>query len=370
MIINELLSYTLHYLEKSTIENIRKVLSNFYTLDEVKNSKKLLWDVYKDDLTDYQDRKSTENRSAKDSHLDDIFKALKTLDELSRELKFVAHDLDRIPSFNPEELNTTLLLERVNLIEKKLKSYDETLSNQRCDIMLIQNKLDSEKCDKNDIRENIAIKTGTFKSDNDSLAISSINSDKVIPKIDSDNSIKLRKRHNSDSVLVLKPKQNLSDLSKQLVNDNNLPTSVAPTKFYSYVKKDKNTYNRSVHNNYRNQERKFRRDSSFGQTFRSSFFRSNFRNSFSRENQHNWRELRDHKLTDIFLYKAENVEGTDIINYCRKKGITINDVKKVSHPQARYLSFRIGVRETDAREILRKNFWPIGVGCRPFKYLK
>ena len=204
MIINELLSYTLHYLEKSTIENIRKVLSNFYTLDEVKNSKKLLWDVYKDDLTDYQDRKSTENRSAKDAHLDDIFKALKTLDELSRELKFVAHDLDRIPSFNPEELNTTLLLERVNLIEKKLKSYDETLSNQRCDIMTIQNKLDNEKCDKNNIRGNIASR---FESDIDSLAINSKISYKIDPKIDPNNSINLEKRHNSDSVLVLKSKK-------------------------------------------------------------------------------------------------------------------------------------------------------------------
>ena len=34
------------------IENIRKILSNSYIFDEVKNSNKLLWGVYKDDLTE------------------------------------------------------------------------------------------------------------------------------------------------------------------------------------------------------------------------------------------------------------------------------------------------------------------------------
>ena len=50
--------------------------------------------------------------------------------------------------------------------------------------------------------------------------------------------------------------------------------------------------------------------------------------------------------------------------------MTINDVKKISHPQARFLSFRLSVRETDARKILRKNFQAVGVGVRPFKYVK
>ena len=80
-----------------------------------------------------------------------FFKKLNALDELSRGLKLVVHDLDKIPSFNLEELNTTLLFECVKLTEKKAKLYEEILFNQRCDIMFIQNKLDSENCDKNKI---------------------------------------------------------------------------------------------------------------------------------------------------------------------------------------------------------------------------
>ena len=141
MFVDELLSYITHFLNNSTIENIRKVVSNFYTIEEVKKSKRLLWDNFKNDLTEYQERKTTENRSAKNAHLDDIFKALKSLDESGKEFKFLSH-------FNPEEINTTLLLE-----------------NQVCDILLVQNKLDGfEKRDSNSGKHAISI-----ASENNSL---------------------------------------------------------------------------------------------------------------------------------------------------------------------------------------------------------
>ena len=88
MFVDELLSYITHFLNNSTIENIRKVVSNFYTIEEVKKSKRLLWDNFKNDLTEYQERKTTENRSAKDAHLYDTFKALKHLMNQVKNLSF------------------------------------------------------------------------------------------------------------------------------------------------------------------------------------------------------------------------------------------------------------------------------------------
>ena len=144
MIINELLSYTSFYLDKSASENIRKILLSFYTADEILIAKKCLWENYKTNLQNFQDRKTTEKRTAKEANLDDIFKAFVTLDEVSVTTIFVSQNLDRLPRLNPEELNTTFLLERVTNLEKKLKEHEVTLTNHRVDILSLQDNINQK----------------------------------------------------------------------------------------------------------------------------------------------------------------------------------------------------------------------------------
>ena len=141
MIVNELLNYVYHYIDKSANDHIKTIVLNFYTVNEVTEAKKCLWQNFKDHLESYSERKSTEKRSAKDANLDDIFKALKALDEGEVSCEFVSKDLSRLPSVNPEGVTS---------IEKRLADYEKVLSNQRVDFLKLQDNVQDLVESKND----------------------------------------------------------------------------------------------------------------------------------------------------------------------------------------------------------------------------
>ena len=78
--------------------------------------------------------------------------------------------------------------------------------------------------------------------------------------------------------------------------------------------------------------------------------------SSTRERQRNWRDGGDDRLKYLFLYRAEDVDENDILNYCRIRKFFIGEIKQVSHPQARYLSFRLAVHEGDDTRLPNDNF--------------
>ena len=132
--INELLSYSSHYINNSNIQNIKKIIVNFYDNDEVLTAKKLLWELKSDFLGPYNERKSTVNRSSSEANLNDIFDGLQTLDTIDQIPNFVAKNIDKIPERQPEEINIVSLLNRINKIEKKTTEYENTLSNHEIDL--------------------------------------------------------------------------------------------------------------------------------------------------------------------------------------------------------------------------------------------
>ena len=105
MILNELLTYATSYRSNNAIENIKKLMLDFYTSDEILTAKKLLWDVYGNFLENFTDRRTTDNRTAEDANLNDILIALINLDAKNVTTEFVAKDLHRVPKRAPEELN-------------------------------------------------------------------------------------------------------------------------------------------------------------------------------------------------------------------------------------------------------------------------
>ena len=71
-IINELLTYAIHYMNSSTINNIKKVIQQFYTEEDILEAKKLLWESCADSLGTYPDRKTTKARNASIANINDI----------------------------------------------------------------------------------------------------------------------------------------------------------------------------------------------------------------------------------------------------------------------------------------------------------
>ena len=123
--VNELLAYVSHYIHNSNISNIKKVVLSFYQAEDIVQSKKLLWNICKEYLDKYTDRRNTDRRTCDEANLDDMIDALQQLDTKSKIPIFVARDMDKIPDRQPEELNLISIINRINQVKKKIKEYND-----------------------------------------------------------------------------------------------------------------------------------------------------------------------------------------------------------------------------------------------------
>ena len=139
MHINELLTYIIHYRNNSTINNIKKVIINFYNCEEILLAKKLLWELCKDRLDLIIVRKSTEQRSSSEANLSDIVDALQKLDNEEAVIpNFVAVNLDRLPDKKPEELNIISVGNKISQLEDKSVNCDNVLSEHTIDLSYLK----------------------------------------------------------------------------------------------------------------------------------------------------------------------------------------------------------------------------------------
>ena len=138
---NELLCYLSHYIHNSALNNIKKIIIEFYTEDVILIAKKLLWEIGGDNLGVYVDRRTTERRSCVEASIDDITESLIKLDELSLAPNFVAINVENVPDRRPEELNFTYVLNRLNSIENKLVFIDKYLTENDENVNKIKHSL-------------------------------------------------------------------------------------------------------------------------------------------------------------------------------------------------------------------------------------
>ena len=138
MIINELLAYAKHYMNSSTIDNIKRVIQNFYDDEEIVEAKKVLWSECPDDLGTMPERKSTERRKASVAHVDDIISALIKLDALNNIPEVLARNIDRLPDRQPEEINLLYIVQRIADLERTRAEHNETLTNLAIDVLSLK----------------------------------------------------------------------------------------------------------------------------------------------------------------------------------------------------------------------------------------
>ena len=142
--INELLTYACHYINNSTQKNVKKVIEFFYSEDEIIAAKQILWDVAGDNLEPMVVRKTSNNRTSAEASIDDIFDAVTKLDSDDKLPKFVASDLARLPDRQPEELNLMYIIDRVSIIENKIKSQEQVITDHAIKILKLNDA--SEIC--------------------------------------------------------------------------------------------------------------------------------------------------------------------------------------------------------------------------------
>ena len=48
-------------------------------------------------------------------------------------------------------------------------------------------------------------------------------------------------------------------------------------------------------------------------------------------------------------------------DFLKNNNININGIEKMSHPEAKYSSFKISISVTDKQKVLDSSFWPNGI---------
>ena len=144
LVVNELLCYVTHYMNSSSPENIKKIVLNFFSADEIIDAKKLIWsETNIPHLKKFQLRKTTHARHCSEANMNDILEALSDLDKVDHRtsVRYVAFDLQKVPNVKPEKLNEVSMLVRLELLEKKMSNIENNLSENA-----VQTELVSTSC--------------------------------------------------------------------------------------------------------------------------------------------------------------------------------------------------------------------------------
>lgn len=132
-------------MNNSTISNIKKIICNFYCLDDIIQAKKILWNLCESNLEPYSERKNTDKRSSSEAHTQDILDAMTKMDSLNQLPVFVAKNLDQLPIGQPEDLNIISIINRLSKIEDKQNEVDNLLIKHDDDIKLMNLEVGYDK---------------------------------------------------------------------------------------------------------------------------------------------------------------------------------------------------------------------------------
>ena len=72
-------------------------------------------------------------------------------------------------------------------------------------------------------------------------------------------------------------------------------------------------------------------------------------------------------LSSIWIYKIEGGTEKAVKKYLNEQGVRVKKITRTSHQDARYKSFKITILSADIKNVMKRNFWPIGVECRNWK---
>ena len=128
----------MHKFNSGANTNLHQLMYNFYDEDDIVIAKKALFNACKDPLGDYPRRSSTESRTAAYAHLEDILEAIKKLDAAGKLPEFVAKNLDKIPSRDPEDMTMVSVIQRLDKLEQDKYNKEVAFTQFATDLSKLQ----------------------------------------------------------------------------------------------------------------------------------------------------------------------------------------------------------------------------------------
>ena len=133
VVISELLCYAMSNIQRCNGDQIIKAINQYYNLQEIVSAKKILYEIYRDDLGEYPKRKTSRNRSEQLAHVEDIIDSLLYLDTKDNrpDLNFAAVDLNRLPRWNPNETDHFAIAEKLVALQAWLENIEFVASENK-----------------------------------------------------------------------------------------------------------------------------------------------------------------------------------------------------------------------------------------------
>lgn len=139
LVVNELLCYCMEHMQSCTKEQIIKTVYDFYDIEEILIAKHIVYDIFPEN-GEFSQRKTSNNRSEKYAHTEDIIDSLIKVDSEVNVITFVAQKIKRIPKWDPNVADHFSLAEKLSVLEGKMNSLEFVVSENKANLI--------ETCDK------------------------------------------------------------------------------------------------------------------------------------------------------------------------------------------------------------------------------
>ena len=368
--LNELLAYISHYINNSTVVNIKKIVIDFYSNDEIIIAKQLLWQLCSDDLVNYKERRSTEKRTNVEANVEDIIDAFKEMDVLGKLPQFAAVNIDRLPNKCPEELNMISILSRLKSLEGNVDSQLKLITTHENEIQKL--KSINLKLEVDNIRTDI----DQYKKDLDDFKSNFASNDRI------------KNEHDNSKEII---NDNMNDESEwdTLIEDfieNELPSKNGYTS--RILPKIEKLYNRPMKKRSKRNTpkkkttRKIEKVHKFNENLDSESFSDDSTQSSDVKDFH-LVETKAQKrrrlvssgirknvlfrgpptpdLKHIFIYRVQDGDTNSIRKYIQSKHVKVYNIEQVSHINSKYKSFKLSVSSQDINTVMDGSFWPYNV---------
>ena len=137
-----LLSYLSLIQHESSKDMMKTAILEFYSDAEISEAKEILWNTYDEELLGKKQKRNLGgDRSIREKETDDILEALSLVDRNQNEwdcVTFCCVNWRRLPRSSPEELNMISILDRLAVVEQKLKRVNEVSSSHTAQLVAVE----------------------------------------------------------------------------------------------------------------------------------------------------------------------------------------------------------------------------------------
>ena len=143
LIHNELLCYVQFHMRRCPKQKIVDVVGRCFSVDVIMQARDVLNNTFGDKLSaKLKQRRNGQGKVRSDITLDDIVSAMMELDQNNIVTNFGAKDIMSLPKCDPKDVDNFAVLERVMLLEERIKSFEKGLSENVVKIMTNSDKID------------------------------------------------------------------------------------------------------------------------------------------------------------------------------------------------------------------------------------